>query len=258
MTRILKMTKYHLLDSIRQIAVYYGIMILLLSFIGVFMLRSEGSISSSGLEFTTVIFLFIAGLNSFKSSFKFSQANNISRKSYFAALVLSVLSIAFGMSVADILLNRIYNLFVPCPMLYDMSFGSKSGDYAGVYQFSSRGAARVWFQSNDFYTLFSTLVWLFAIYAMLFMLGIFITTLFYRCNKALKFLIWFCPIGLLIIVNRLAAAYVPFGSFIEKLSHFFYNVFCVDPWICMLGFVVIAAVAAAIAFLLMRRAPVKN
>ncbi len=41
------------------------------------------NIQSNGIEIATAIFIFIIALNSFKSSFYFSQGNNVSRNSLF-------------------------------------------------------------------------------------------------------------------------------------------------------------------------------
>ena len=77
--------------------------------------------NSSGIEFSSMIFLFVLGLNSFKENFYFTQANNIPRVDYFKSLAITILPIALGMSIIDLIINRVYNIFVACPTMYDMA-----------------------------------------------------------------------------------------------------------------------------------------
>ena len=158
--KTLKISKYHIYQTMKSVKGFYTIFISVIIFLYIISSYQGGSVSSSGLEISTIIFLFVAGLNSFKSNFKFSQANNVSRKTFFKGLFIGILPITISMSIIDLIVNRTYNIFVKCPTIYDMVYGS--------YRMATYNIDN-WVQSNGIATLAATFTWQFAFYTMVFL-----------------------------------------------------------------------------------------
>ena len=97
----------------------------------------------SGMELSTVIFIFVCGLNSFKSNFYFAKSNGISRKTFIKGLLISIIPIALVMSIIDIIINRINNIFIKNPTLYDMSLWKLTWRCRKIFMNGS------WIQSNS-------------------------------------------------------------------------------------------------------------
>ena len=122
--RSYKLAKYNIKSSLKSIIIYYLIFIGVITSIDMLSKFSGGNVYSSGLEFSSIIFLFVIGLNSFKENFYFSQANNIPRVDYFKAAAIAILPIGLAMSILDVIINRVYNLFMVCPTMYDMAYNN--------------------------------------------------------------------------------------------------------------------------------------
>lgn len=249
----LKVAKYNLSTIKKSIIVYYCIFILVC--ISVVMLNhfQGGMVSSSGLEFSTIIFLFVVGLNIFKESFYFTQSNNISRKIYFKGIILSIFPIAAIASVMDIIINRVYNLFVSSPTNYDMIFTSfRDIDIAGYMN------DNIWVQSNDIATLFNTLLFQFAVYIMIFAIGLLISIIYYRCNKLMKVVVSVVPIMLIMLLNMLAYTFTEtfsnIGVFIQNILGWNTR----NPYAAITTFTVIFIVVIGIIYLLVKKAVIKE
>ena len=106
--KILKVAKMNFEGIKKSAIIYYFIFICVI--IGL-MVVSRGIITMSGIEVSTIIFLFVCGLNSFKSNFYFAKSNGISRKIFIEGLLISSIPIALVMSIIDIIINRISNIF---------------------------------------------------------------------------------------------------------------------------------------------------
>lgn len=243
----LKIAKYEFFEILQSMKVYYAIVMAVYTLLTIVSLKTNGETTSSGLEFSTIVFLFIAGLNSVKGSFKFSLGNNITRKTFFKGLVLSSLPIGALMAVLDIILNRIYNLFVDCPTIYDMIYQKAFG-------------TSIWTQSNSIGTLFSTGFFLVFLYSMIFVLGIFVNMLYYRSNKVLKVVISVVPFVLLMFFSNANQQLVP-QSFWSSFGNFLSKVFGIEShnsYMASFSFIVIAAGISGLIYLLGRRAIIKD
>lgn len=248
--KALKVVKFQIVDTLKSILIYYLIILTIFMIVGV-TVNNKGSVSSSGIETATMIFLFVGGLNSFKNNFYFSQANNLSRITFFKGLILSVFPIAFFMSVIDIIVNRIYNIYVTSPMNFDMIYTSLR-DTGLRDRFSS---SFVWVQNNDLTTLFQTLIWLFTAYCTFFIVGLFITLVYYQSNKLLKIIISVAPPVLIV------ASFNLMPQFWQKIGVFISNAFgweSRNPYMGVLSFTVISVILIMFIFLLVRKAVVKR
>lgn len=242
----LKVAKYEFLDALNSIKAYYAILIAIFVSITLLAGTNEGEIKSSGIEFSTIIFIFIAGLNSFKNSFKFTQGNNISRKTFFQGLMISTLPIAALMAVVDVTLNRIYNVFEFCPTIYDMTYDKGFGQNA-------------WSQSNSLGTLFATVMFLIFLYIMTFNLGIFINLIYYRSNTVLKVIISVAPFVLITLIGNFHDLFPQ--EFWNGVGTFLVNSFGLNnynAYAAIFSFFTIAIVLSGFIFILIRRAVVKD
>ncbi|MBU3154164.1 hypothetical protein [Clostridium estertheticum] len=240
-----KLAKYNIKSSLRSIIIFYCIFIAVILFITI---NSTG-ISISGIEFSSMIFLFVMGLNLFKESFYFSQANNIPRIDYFKSLVITILPIALVMSIIDVILNRIYNIFVVCPTLYDMAYGNfpRFHDYADT-----------WIQNNSIQILIGTATFLIALYIIAFAIGLLITMIFYKYNKTMKILIFLSPIAIQAIGESVIYNFPEFG---EKSGAFIDNILGIstrNSYICVITFICLFIITMFFVYILVRKAVVKR
>ncbi|MFZ5987579.1 MAG: hypothetical protein ACOYWZ_10715 [Bacillota bacterium] len=251
----LKIAKFQILDTIRPIGIFYGIFLIVIMFLAVSNVRSGGNISSSGIEMASAVFLLIAGLNSFKSNFRFSQANNISRKALFKGLILAVFPIAFAMSVIDLIINRVYNVFVNCPTNFDTIYGS----YRDTGMRDWNTGSFVWTQANDIYTLLSTIIWNFAVYSMIFLLGILITLVYYRSNTIMKVIVSIIPTIVITLTYNIFTM-LP-ASFRNSIGSFITGAFgwqSRNPYMAVLSFGVLGVIFTGLIYLLTKKAVVKE
>ena len=108
--KLKSIVKYNLSSLKNSIIIYYSIFITVC--VTSALLSKNGNISSSGIELSSVIFIFVAGLNLFKENFYFMKSNNVSRKDFIYGTALSMIPVVVVMSIIDIILNRIYNIFI--------------------------------------------------------------------------------------------------------------------------------------------------
>ena len=99
---------YQLKEHKKPLAIYYIVILCVyaLMFIGNASVSNgsqEISVSTklSGLDMATVIFLFVAGLNSFKENFRMLLQNSVTRKSVLLGRILASLAVCALMAAAD-------------------------------------------------------------------------------------------------------------------------------------------------------------
>ncbi|NLD49088.1 MAG: hypothetical protein GX660_18165 [Clostridiaceae bacterium] len=244
--RELKVAKYQIRSTLGPIVVFYAIFVSVIVLLAAIFNIIGDEASSSGLESSTVVFLFVAGLNSFKGNFKLFQANNVSRKTFVKGLIIGVLPITFAMSLLDLIIIRIYNFFGKCPTNFDMIYGD--------FRYSGEN----WIQSNDLQTLFGTVIWQFAVYSVVFILGILISLCYYRSNNRLKIVISVVPLMLLGLLTN--ASQVPEGSSI-RIGNFIASAFGwqnQNPYMAVFTLAVLGTLFSIAIYLLSRRAVLKD
>lgn len=246
--KALKIAKFQWFDTLTALGVYYAVFLLAMIILTSVSLNSNVSFTLSGVEISSIIFVFIVGLNSFKDSFKFSQANNISRKTFFKGVVIGMIPITICMSIIDLIINRIYNISVQCPTIFDMIYGS-FGDTAVQ---NAGGKAAAWVQANDIPTLLGTMIWQFALYSSFYLLGVLISLIYYRSNKLLKTLVSVTPVILIMLLP---------ASFWNTLVNFMHAAFGLqsrNPYMAVSSFIILASLFAGFAYLLIRKAVAKE
>ena len=209
----------------------------------------RGNGHGNGLEFSSIIFLFVLGLNSFRENFYFTQANNISRADFFKAAPIAILSIALSMSVLDVIINRVYNLFVVSPTMYDMSYINFSGVTLNM---------EVWAQSNSIETIFGTSTFLFAFYIAAFGLGLLITLIYYNCNKTMTILVSLSPIAIIAIFEKFAIDDPEFGQKVAIFIDTILGISTKNSYAAVITFISVFIISMFFVYLLVRRAVVKR
>jgi len=244
-----KLAKYNVKSSLKPIIIYYLIFTGAITGIELMSRMSGGNGNSSGLEFSSIVFLFVAGLNSFRENFYFSQANNIPRLDYFKATAISIVPISFAMAVVDVIINRVYNLFRVCPTMYDMS-------YNNVFKGSLNMEA--WVQSNSIRTILGTVTFLFAFYIVVYAVGLLVTMIYYKCNKTMKILVSVSPVAVIAIFGRIA---VNNPLFIDKVIVFIDNILGIsakNSYTAVLTFICTFLILLSLVYMLVRKAVVKR
>lgn len=246
--RINPVLKYNLYDFKKAVLKFYFILFLIivvmipLSFIvknsqtdlGIVIVRLNG------LELTSMIFLFVAGLNSFKTDFLFFSANGISRKTQFYGFVASTIPVVLIMSVIDTVYGTILGMFLDYTSVFTMSYSQ--------------------FNANAVIMKLATVVWLALLYLTVLMIGYFITVLYFRMSKGWK-------IGVSIAVPMLFLYILPAMDemlFSGRITNAMTKVFNTlmgnghNPYIAMFTFIVTALIFSILSYSLIRKAEVRE
>jgi len=241
-----KLAKYNIKSSLKSIIIYYLIFTGAITGIEMVSKFSGGNGHTSGLEFSSIIFLFVVGLNSFKEDFYFAQANNISRVDYFKAKAITILPIGLVMSILDVIINRVHNLFAASPTMYDMSYNNF---------FDGPLNMEVWTQNNSIGTLVGTVTFLFAFYIAAFGIGLLITMIYYRCNKIMTILVSLSPLAFLAILGILSPEFSEkLGSFIDTIL----GISTKNSYMAVMTFICLFIISMGFVYMLVKKAVVKR
>ncbi|MEA4849136.1 MAG: hypothetical protein VB106_18030 [Clostridiaceae bacterium] len=234
MNNIFKVFKYQLYDFWKAVVIFYSIIILILFSITALVSKNVENVSFGGLEMATAIFLFVSGLNCFKSNFKFMLANNVSRKGFYLGNTIALVSVSAFMALLDAIRNIVVGLNLPYESV--------------VMQL---------YKSNSF---FAGFLWSFGLYSFFVCLGWFITMLYYSCNKLMKTVVSIAPV--LIIALFRYTDWISGGlvgravtDFLTKAMGFAYNN---NVYVGALSLIIGAAAIALICFLPLRNAIAKD
>lgn len=244
----LKIAKINIEGIMKSAVIYYSIFICIVM---VLIAISNGEVITSGLEFTTIIFLFVCGLNSFKSNFYFAKSNGVSRKTFIKGLLISILPITLIMSVIDIIINRMSNIFIYNPTLYDMSYGRLSGNIGDMYK-------DVWVQSNSFSIILNTILFQFSFCVLAYVVGIVINMIYYRANKYVKVLVSVIPVALIIFSGSFSIRNPGLTMKINEFLDYIFGFNPVNVFACIITFLIISVTLGGISFLLIRKAVIKE
>ncbi|PKM86992.1 MAG: hypothetical protein CVU87_10530 [Firmicutes bacterium HGW-Firmicutes-12] len=165
--------KYKIWENKRPLMIYYGIIYTILVASALAITSADnGSISVSGIEFASMIFIFISGLNYFGETFRMFLQNGLSRKTLFISFVFSIIPITAFMAILDSINSLIMGYITNYKSLYLQFYHPRYVESSGTgLQF------------------FEGILWSLFAYAMLAMLGVFITTLYYRMDKKQKLVV---------------------------------------------------------------------
>lgn len=247
----LRIAKMNIQSVMKSAMVYY------LIFIAIVMALCIGNYvgglksTMSGIEFATVIFLFVCGLNSFKSNFYFAKSNGISRRTFIKGLLISSIPLALIMSIIDIIINRANNIFIRNPTLYDMAYGNLVDGMNNVFN-------GMWVQSNSFTTILNTILFQFSFYLVAYIVGIVINMIYYRSNKYVKVIVSVIPVGFIIFSGNFSIRNPGLTMKINKFLDYIFGFNPVNVFACILTFLILVVVLSGIALLLIRKAVIKE
>ncbi len=234
MNNIYKVFKYQIHDFWKAVIIFYFIILLITFAITAVVSVNSENISFGGLEVSTAIFMFVAGLNCFKTNFKFMLANNVSRKRFYIGNIIALVAVSAFMALADAILKSVLSLNIP---------------YEGIVM--------QLYRNNSF---FAGFLWRFGLNTWAVCFGWFVTMLYYRCNTIMKIVVSFLPVLAFIIyqhVDRILGGLADRAviDFLTRAMGFAYNN---NVYIGALSLIAGAAVIALICFLPLRNAIVKD
>lgn len=248
--KLKSIVKYNLSNLKNSIAIYYSILIIVCIALVVLSKIDTGTVSSSGIEISSVIFIFVAGLNLFKENFYFMKSNNVSRKDFLYGTVVSMIPVALFMSVLDIIINRIYNIFLKCPTIYDMTYTSiGSGEWYNTIN---------WIQSNSIETLFNSIIFQASLCLVAVSLGFVITIVYYKCNKLMKIIISVSPAIISMMIGIVGEIYPEFIININKFIGYIFGFNSRNVYQAILTLIVIFIIFIAAARLLTRKVTIRQ
>ena len=245
----LKVAKMNMEGITKSAIIYYCIFIFII--ITMTVINTVGNATMSGIEISTIIFLFVCGLNSFKSNFYFAKGNGISRKIFIKGLLISSIPIALVMSIIDIIINRINNIFIKNPTFYDMAYGNLVGIIGDIYNGS-------WTQSNSLNTILNTILFQFSLCLLAYVVGIVINMIYYRSNKYVKVLVSVIPVAFIMFSGNFSIRNPGLTIRVKEFFDYIFGFNPVNVFACVTTFLVLTVVLWAIAFLLIRKAVIKE
>lgn len=235
--------QYQLRESVPSVLWYYGIVvgIILLLVIITSIFGHAGTVGS--FQGSTVIFLFVVGLSSFKEFFYMANQNGISRKTFYIAKIGCFATLALLMQAADRLVSTIFVTVAPSvlhksePFLQQIYWGSG-----------------LWYEITMF-------VFAVVINLLILVVGFAITLLFFRLPRFWRALVGAgVPILLLIVLPVVDSIYFNFA-----IMTFFKNFFSValglltnSPWTAILTSVITILLFLILSGLMLRKAEVKK
>lgn len=236
--------KYQMRDFIRTTLIYYLVIALIFvaSLIVTALVLDGGIHGAFSLGGSAAIFLFVLGLNAFKSNFYMYIQNGISRRTQLVTFFVSAVCLCLVMTIIDSLYPILFGKILQYESTYQniySAFGIKSG--------------------------FISYVWMFTSYLAAMCFGYFLTTLYYRMSKPVKVLVSVGVPVLLFVVLPVIEVFVPSFNLFTSLMKFAawamgldLNGFRVFPWRAVGSFAVISVLMMGLSYLLTRRATLKE
>ncbi|MBZ4671681.1 MAG: hypothetical protein JG769_1985 [Oscillospiraceae bacterium] len=243
-TRLTPSFKVHFKGTAKSVIVFYIVMLALFVIDLILNIIFVGNNNSefSGIEMIASIFFLVFGISCFKPNLKMAFANCVSRRTEFISTMLSAATYSFIM----VFLNAGMVLLFSMTSNSEFAFNQMYSDYAfanGFIKFLT------WFL-YEFLSLFSS-----------FALGYFIGALYYRMNKGLKIAVSAGVPTILLIGMPIAIGFFgPDSIFVKAI------VACMDfliktvanPYGAILLALSSVAIFMVLAFLLIRKAPIKE
>ncbi|WP_353894003.1 hypothetical protein PRVXH_000776 [Proteinivorax hydrogeniformans] len=229
MSRIINISLYQLRDFRKAVFIYYAIILGLgLFFINTARAADSASMSNVGGP-TTVIFLFILGLNCFTDSYNFMQANNITRVNFFFGNALAIIAVSAIMAMADVLIIEFFTANITYThMVVD------------IYSYSN---------------IITNFLWYVIMFALFTNLGWMVTMIYYRSNTVMKVLVSISPFVLRYVLSHLNRMLD--GRVANAIGDFFSQTFK-TPYLGMVTMLLATILILGINYLLMWKTPVKR
>ncbi len=243
--KILKIAKYQISETKKALMSYYLIIIVIAFIMSTFMIRighGKENVSIGGLDFASVIFIFVVGITGFSDSFKFMQVNNITRKHFFQGFVISIFPITAFMAALDILINRLTNLFSVNNSLFTQIYLRQDS--------IARANPNI---INNF-------IWSFTVLSFFAILGYFISLVYYRSNMITKIAVSVSPLIILSVLgylNGITNGVISYTAtdFLQLIWGFKHGY---NPYVAVLTMTISFILLSLFSFLLIRKVQVKE
>lgn len=230
--------KYNISNIRKSILIYYSIFcFLMLSIIILSTVLNDGNtqVQSNGTELSSMIFLFIMALNSYKNNFNFFLANGLSRKTQFVSFMIIISAASLFMTTIDSIIGLILPLYINSISIFD----------------------EIYWQSS----FVNGLIWKFFAYLSIAASGYMITTLYYKMNKPMKLIISIGVPGLFFVILPIIDA----AFFEARIAAWFIDSFnsvmgieTGEPYIGVLSMTIFILIISGFSFLLARRSVIKE
>jgi hypothetical protein len=230
--------KYQLYNVKKAVMGFYIVIYALI------ILSSTDFVRIGGLEFATIIFIFILGLNWFKESFKILIQNGVSRLTQYKAMTISAVILATGLSIIDVINRLICTNFD----IYE----SGVNDVNNINEL----LAHIYpgYSLNRFSP--SSLLFQISIYMLAAFLGLFITGLYARMNKGGRMAVSISlPAFFMIGVPLLYEEYNI--RIFDPIAKLFSIIFGISPYLDSLILVLISGILIGLVYLLTRKITVE-
>lgn len=235
--------KYYINGLKYPLIIYYTAILSIIILIDLFLINLGANITG-GFEMATVIFLFVCGLNSFKSAFRMFLANGVSRRTMFTGFIVTAAAAVLIMALIDSIYGHVLTSF---------------GWYKSLY-FQLYGARYLGFSALSVQVFAEGFLWRLTAYAASVTAGYLITLLYYRMNNAVKLTVSVgVPVIFGILLPYIDTSLLSGGisDFLKNAADFLYTR-GYNPYIEILFFMILIAVFGALSFTAIRRAVIKN
>lgn len=249
--------KYSFWDIIKDMRTFYlvffAIIILSTMVIGVTFSNSSDLGSVSGADLATFIFLFLAGIGTFKNNFHFALVNSVPRKNLFLSNICNIGVVSLIMSLICSITSCVLSKFINSNTTYSMLYNETYTHHKDIYTF------------DNLSYIFSEFVWTLCFCITMFSLGYLLGLIYYNINKTAKTAVNFGIPLFLFMVLPLVDIALPsvniFESIIEFLSLIMgipYQSATNNSWIGVITLLVVSIVFTTISYLIIRRTTIKK
>lgn len=233
--------RYYIKDMLGSVKIFY-LIIALIDIIAIILNYTTNFYEHSrinGLEIVTIIFLFVYGLNTFKSQFKFLSQNSVSRKTVVISFMVSSIFVCI-MAFIDVILCSIMSLSIDkYTSLFNLIFGTIYTGYSFTY-----------FVVNFVY--FATF------YMAVIMFGHFISSLYFKMNTPLKVIV---SVGMFLVFNFfwIVMNLKPVGKVVDIIITMWgYNSSCMNPWMSSLMNMFVFLIFGGLSYLCIKNVKVRE
>ncbi len=244
--RLKSIVKYYIHDLAKSVIVFYVVMALLIISVNMLVAISvnEGNGFTGGGDFATAVFIFIVGLNSFKQNFLFLSTNSMPRRLQFKGILIAAGILCGFMAFFDTTYTSIIAMFTDFRSAFKQIYGAWAEQTLGPL------------------VILANICWSFTVNLAAFLGGYFITSLYYKMTKSLKIIVSVTIPVLIAVVYPIIEETVTGGRITQRIVDISRALAglgeSINPYIGVLSLLVLATLAAALSFLLIRRAVVKK
>jgi peptidoglycan/LPS O-acetylase OafA/YrhL len=196
----------------------------------------------NGLEMATIMFLFVLGLFSFRSTFYLFIQNGVSRKTMFYSYIITMLAVSGFMALIDTLAYNLNSSKRGINSLFEQLYSTQYDDELVV-------------------KILVAFVWSLSAYLAFSIIGYFVSTIFYRMNKTLKIIVSVSVPCLLFIALPIVDSYYD-GKVTRWISNTFDFFFGtgeqLNPFISVLTCCGISIILGICSYALVKKAVIKR